>query len=81
MYHADAYALPNVRTAFYYIFKVSLKGNPSRPRYLQNLTMRKVLFNQRSINTPTNMNEKILIVEDEMIVATDLRLVLERNGY
>ncbi len=27
------------------------------------------------------MPEKILIVEDEMIVATDLRLVLEKNGY
>ena len=27
------------------------------------------------------MHEKILIVEDEMIVATDLRLLLERNGY
>ncbi|MEO8412431.1 MAG: sigma 54-interacting response regulator [Ginsengibacter sp.] len=27
------------------------------------------------------MNEKILIVEDEMIVATDLRILLEKNGY
>src|SRR5664279_1282977 len=27
------------------------------------------------------MPEKILIVEDEMIVATDIRLLLERNGY
>lgn len=27
------------------------------------------------------MNEKILIVEDEMIVATDLRILLERNNY
>jgi DNA-binding NtrC family response regulator len=27
------------------------------------------------------MNEKILIVEDEMIVATDLRILLERNHY
>lgn len=27
------------------------------------------------------MNEKILIVEDEMIVATDLRMLLEKNNY
>ena len=27
------------------------------------------------------MNEKILIVEDEMIVATDLRMLLEKNKY
>jgi response regulator of citrate/malate metabolism len=27
------------------------------------------------------MAEKLLIVEDEMIVATDLRMLLERNKY